>query len=260
MTPPQDQVDAVREWHTFGLNNCQISRELNIPRGTLRGWLYPRQPEQQVVAAADARRAARVCQRCNGTESTLSVDYVYLLGLYLGDGCISGHRKRGVVAPDLSRPAISWPDRRVRTRDVGSDAVTRECAAVDRMRRDRGFLETLDSPFPATRRRPKMVASDRHGALAAKIDRRLSGTADPRPDSLGRMSSDKHGERHGACKQRRYSCPRYMFTNMSDSIRFLFVEACERLNVRWMQTNARTIAVSRRDDVARLDTFIGPKY
>lgn len=65
---------------------------------------------------------------------------------------------------------------------------------------------------------------------------------------------------HGACKQRRYSYPRYMFTNMSDNIRFLFVEACERLNVRWTQTNARTIAVSRRDDVARLDTFIGPKY
>ena len=51
-----------------------------------------------------------------------------------------------------------------------------------------------------------------------------------------------------------------MFTNMSDNIRFLFVEACERLNVRWTQTNSRTIAVSRRDDVARLDTFIGSKY
>lgn len=90
MTRPQDEVDAVRELHTFGLNDCQISRELNIPRATLRGWLYPRHPEQQLVA--DARRAARACQRCNGTESTLSVDYVYLLGLYLGDGCISGNR------------------------------------------------------------------------------------------------------------------------------------------------------------------------
>ncbi|MBV8528472.1 MAG: hypothetical protein JOZ75_09170 [Candidatus Dormibacteraeota bacterium] len=58
----------------------------------------------------------------------------------------------------------------------------------------------------------------------------------------------------------RYSYPRYMFSNASDDIRSLFIESCERLAVRWTQTNARNVAVSRSADVAFLDTFIGPKF
>ena len=50
-----------------------------------------------------------------------------------------------------------------------------------------------------------------------------------------------------------------MFSNNSDDIRRLFTDACERLNVRWTQTRRYVVAVSRRDDVALLDTFIGPK-
>lgn len=58
---------------------------------------------------------------------------------------------------------------------------------------------------------------------------------------------------------RRYIYPRYQFTNASDDIRRLFTDACELLGVRWTRMNRRNVAVSRRADVAFLDTFIGPK-
>jgi hypothetical protein len=53
--------------------------------------------------------------------------------------------------------------------------------------------------------------------------------------------------------------PRYFFDNRSDDIRRLFTDACDLLGVHWTQTRTYTVAVSRRPDVAYLDTFIGPK-
>jgi hypothetical protein len=56
-----------------------------------------------------------------------------------------------------------------------------------------------------------------------------------------------------------YEYPRYNFTNVSDDIRGLFTDGCDRLGVEWRRMNARNISVARRDSVARLDEFIGPK-
>jgi hypothetical protein len=54
-------------------------------------------------------------------------------------------------------------------------------------------------------------------------------------------------------------CPRYGFSQKSDDIREIFCDACDRLGVRWTRAGAYTIYVSRKADVAKLDTFIGPK-
>ncbi len=57
---------------------------------------------------------------------------------------------------------------------------------------------------------------------------------------------------------RNWAWPRYSFKQVSDDIRTIFCDACDRLGLRW--TAARTtIYVSRKADVAILDEFIGPK-
>lgn len=56
-----------------------------------------------------------------------------------------------------------------------------------------------------------------------------------------------------------YAYPRYNFTNASDDIRNLFTLTCELLGIEWRQMNARNISIARRDSVARLDRFVGPK-
>jgi hypothetical protein len=56
-----------------------------------------------------------------------------------------------------------------------------------------------------------------------------------------------------------YEYPRYFFSNLSADIRALFCEYCDRLGVRWTQSNHRNISVSHRRSVAILDRFVGPK-
>jgi hypothetical protein len=56
-----------------------------------------------------------------------------------------------------------------------------------------------------------------------------------------------------------YAYPRWFFSNRSDDIRALFCEYCERLGIRWTQSNPRHISVSHRTSVARLDAFVPVK-
>lgn len=62
-----------------------------------------------------------------------------------------------------------------------------------------------------------------------------------------------------------WSAPRYAFTNVSTDITSIFCTACDKLGLRWTAafandaSRAVTIYVSRKDDVARMDKFIGPK-
>jgi hypothetical protein len=52
---------------------------------------------------------------------------------------------------------------------------------------------------------------------------------------------------------------RYAFTNRSADIRRIFCDACDLLGIRWTASGNDKIYVSRKTDVARLDTFVGPK-
>ena len=59
--------------------------------------------------------------------------------------------------------------------------------------------------------------------------------------------------------QGRYFYPRYQFSNRSDDIRNIFAEAGANVGVGCRQMNRWNLSVARKDDVARLDQWIGPK-
>lgn len=56
-----------------------------------------------------------------------------------------------------------------------------------------------------------------------------------------------------------WTCPRYGFSQVSDDIRGIFCDTCDLVGLRWTKSGTRTIYVSRKADVARLDQFVGPK-
>jgi len=58
---------------------------------------------------------------------------------------------------------------------------------------------------------------------------------------------------------KRYDYPRWQFTNNSVEIRAWCCEALDLIEVPWRQSNWKTISVSTRAGVARLDELIGPK-
>jgi hypothetical protein len=57
-----------------------------------------------------------------------------------------------------------------------------------------------------------------------------------------------------------YEYPRYQFSNESQDILRLCGEALDRLGVMWRFSRRNSISVARREAVARLDGFVGPKY
>lgn len=61
---------------------------------------------------------------------------------------------------------------------------------------------------------------------------------------------------HGS---RAYEYSRYEFSNASADIRALFCASCDALGIAWRRMNARNISVARREAVAALDEFVGPK-
>ena len=44
------------------------------------------------------------------------------------------------------------------------------------------------------------------------------------------------------------------------SIRRLFTDALDSLGIEWKQSNHRNTSIAKREAVARLDEFVGPKY
>jgi hypothetical protein len=57
-----------------------------------------------------------------------------------------------------------------------------------------------------------------------------------------------------------YEYPRYPFGNESRDILRLCGEALDRLGAAWRFSRRNSISVARREAVARLDEFVGPKY
>jgi hypothetical protein len=79
---------------------------------------------------------------------------------------------------------------------------------------------------------------------------------DPRPLLRGLLHSD-------GCRVLNWvngtPYPRYHFSNVSGDIRAIFGRACDRLGVEWRANNRWSLSVARRDSVALLDEFVGPK-
>jgi hypothetical protein len=63
-----------------------------------------------------------------------------------------------------------------------------------------------------------------------------------------------------AAGDRCHEYPRYLFVNRSADIHRLCGQSLDRLAVAWRLSKPTTISVARRQAVARLDEFVGPKY
>jgi hypothetical protein len=85
MHPPEVREQALR-LTAAALNDCEISRRMGIPRATIRDW---RRPSYVPRTSAPPRETCPRCWRAAKPISFTPDDYAELLGLYLGDGCIS---------------------------------------------------------------------------------------------------------------------------------------------------------------------------
>jgi len=193
--------------------------------------------------------------------TALPPEYVYLLGMYLGDGSIAEHRRcvfRLRVVLDLRYPQI-----------------IEECAAairivapnnkVGRLERTSNYVESevptyvelgsYSKSWPCLFPQHGKGKKHQRSIALAVWQREL---VEKRPERLLRGLIHSDGCRFINTGRGGWRCPRYVFSNLSDDIREIFSDACALLGLH-TTTTPRDVYVSRKADVARLDEFIGPK-
>jgi hypothetical protein len=184
--------------------------------------------------------------------------YAYLLGVYLGDGCLSTHA-RGVFRLEITLdgiyPRVIAECEAATSLVMPSNLVSVKPRAGDRAVDVSSYSQHWHCLFP-------QHGPERKHLRRIELAEWQRGIADRFPHRLlrGLIHSDgcrainriKH-------PKRTYSYPRYQFSNRSSDIRGIFCEYCDKLGIEWRQMNRFTISVARGDSVARMDEFIGPK-
>ncbi|MET9552717.1 helix-turn-helix domain-containing protein [Streptomyces sp. NPDC006645] len=225
-----------------------VSRQTGVSRAAIRAWQTRVEP---------LPRMARECP----SEPADQASYAYLLGLYLGDGCISPYPRGGHYLRIAC--ADAWP----------------------------GLIELCRAAIPAVRPGVSVAVVQRQGCvMVSSYDRHWPclfpqhgpGKKHDRPIELvgwQREIVDAHpwellrGLIHSdGCRttnwttravggaMKRYEYPRYFFTNRSADILRLFTDTLDTLGVAWKKANAKNISVARKTSVALMDTHVGPKH
>lgn len=183
--------------------------------------------------------------------------YAYLLGLYLGDGCLFQHPRTWIlkIAMDRRYPGILEECR------AAIEAVSPTGgAAISYSPRDGsaivyGYSSSWPDFFPQhgpgkKHHRPILLAPWQRDVVEEHTGSFLRGLI---------HSDGWRGVNRVLVKGRWYQYPRYQFSSRSDDIRHLFTDACDRLEIAWRPWGRWHVSVARRDAVARLDAFVGPK-
>lgn len=243
-----------------GLNDCEVSRQTGVSRCTVRDWRAGRLPhsfKRKRLLYGRPNGLGPECRRCGGDEHRIdafSTAYIYLLGMYLGDGHISsGPREvfRLRIALDTKYPLI-----------------IAECAAAIQAVVPWNKVHCQQTPKNYTEVHAYSKAwpclFPQHGS-GKKHERKID-LADWQKDLValspglllrGLLHSD--GCRFMNTGSYGWKSPRYVFTNFSEDIKSIFCDTCDRLGLRWTIAPPKSVYVSRKEDVAKLDEFVGPK-
>ncbi len=228
-----------------GSSLAQVARSSGVSRSTIRAWVVDRDRPQ--------RRDPR-CFVCGRTEAPPPGAYLYLLGQYLGDGCLTlYHRspKLRIACAD-SYPRITAEVvealRAVSGRSV-QRYQARGCSEVSAYWKHWPCL--LPQHGRGRKHRRRIVLTDWQQRLA---------DAHPWPLLRGLIHSDGCRSVNTVTRgTRTYRYPRYFFSNESSDIIGIATGSLDALGVRWRMCRPNLVAVSRRRDVAMLDAHIGPK-
>jgi hypothetical protein len=249
MTHPAGTVSRSLELAAQGRTATEVARLLGIPRATVRDWIYGRVPAHSGPEVGDG------CVRCGRVHDfgCLPHAYAYLLGMYLGDGCLSAHER------DVFKLRISLDARYPEIVEECRDAIR---AVMPHSRVNRVDKGTWFELYSYSKSWPCLFPQ--HG-IGKKHERPIAlshwqcALVSERPDLLLRGLLHSDGCRFRNTGRGGWSHPRYAFANVSRDIRVIFCAACELLGLRWTASGDKTIYVSRKADVALLDLLVGPK-
>jgi hypothetical protein len=245
-------VDKALHLRSSGASTYEIARILGVPRASVANWCRGRVPM--------GRRSQERCRQCGGRrhESIEAEAYAYLLGLYLGDGCLStpGRQVWLCIAMDTAYPGIAAECREAISAVLGFRTSNVREIPGKNLLLIRSYGREWLCLFPQHGRGRK----HKRRIMLAPWQQELVH-ANPGLFLRGLIHSDGwRGLNRVHAKGKDYAYPRYQFSNRSEDIRRLFTDACDRLGIQWRPWGPWHISVARRDSVAKLDESVGPKY
>jgi len=183
--------------------------------------------------------------------------FLYLLGLYLGDGHLATYPRTYQlrITLDSKYPSIIQEAAAAVRVVVPGHRVALVAHPHHNLVRVQSYWAEWARVFPQHGKGPKhsrrIYLPRWQAALAAES---------PRPLVRGLLHSD--GCRCIATirgRGREYRYPRYYFSNRSEDIKAIFCHNLDLLGVAWTKPGPSQIQIARRDAVADLDEFVGPK-
>jgi hypothetical protein len=253
VTHPLSTVEAALQLHAEGVNLLQISKRLGVSRAAVREWIANPERKRERLASA----GEHLNGRCSLRESAPRPEYAYLLGQYLGDGCISAG-PRGVFKLRIAM-CDDYPAIRERCM-AAMEAVLPNNKAGYAQGAGCKDVYIHSKHWPCLL--PQHGPGRKHERLIA-LESWQQEIVDAHPQEFltGLIHSDGNRSINTIRKKsgKVYEYPRYFFTNKSEDIRRIFCTTCDTLGVHWHQNNWNNISIARSDDVAYLDQFIGPK-
>jgi hypothetical protein len=251
MTRSQEDYELVMTLIAEEKSDLAISRLTKIPRATVRDW---RRGGRKDTLRFPLSNPGRVCEGGHDYSTLPPEPYCYLLGVYLGDGCISKSR-RGVfrlrIVMDTQYPGIIEECvRAIEAVMAGQNAYVQDkrsrCVEISM------FSKHWPCMFP------QHGPGRKHNRLII-LDPWQEQMVDKANESFIRGLIHSDGCRVVA-NDRGVMSVRYHFSNKSEDIKRLYCGALDALDIPWTRPSDRDIAVYRKAATARLDEFIGPKY
>jgi hypothetical protein len=251
---PTTEIRLALSLTMSGLSDYAVARRLKIPRSTVTNWRRGRIPRSP---GADGPTCARCRAPDHDFDALPQPEYAYLLGQYLGDGVVFRGAKGNYglrIASDAQYAGI----------------IAECCDVIERIKGRRPHVryhrdKRLASITSYGRAWPCLLPQHGPGRKHSRTIALVPWQVEIVEEHPGRFlrglihSDGWRGLNRVHVKGRDYEYPRYQFSNRSDDIRTLFTHACELLGVAWRPWGRYHISVARREAVARLDQFVGPK-
>jgi Homeodomain-like domain len=260
---PESDVRRVFKLWDDGLPKAAIARETGVSRAQVRYWLA--RGLDHTLGSPMRKAGIGGSGPCRGScalEAAVDAHaYAYLLGQYLGDGCISAAPRH------VYRLRITMCDAYPRMREECELAIRAAMPgrAVGRIQREGCTEVYADSKhWPCLFPQHGPGRKHERRIVLEQWQQRIALDLQPMVFLRGLIHSDgcrctNRVNRRVLGGVRQYAYPRYFFVNESRDIRGLFTEACRRLDIDYRYSKRNTISVARRESVSRLDSFIGPE-
>jgi hypothetical protein len=252
---PQATVDRVRALSKQGLYDREVAQITGVPLWTVRKW----RTGKRRAPGTDGRQK-RNCPRCDGALLDEPA-YAYLLGLYLGDGFLTRQLKDVYLLSIACCDA--WPGLIEAAKDATRQVMPLS-AVFSRQRIGMTEVKSTSKHWPCLF--PQHGPGMKH-TRKIELAEWQQVIVDQYPGDFARGLFHSDGYR-GMNRVRRvladgehwYEYPRYLFVNMSQDILRLCGQTLDQLDVAWRFSKPTTISVAKKEAVARLDAFVGPKY